>query len=110
MWYFEEGVVVLWRGWCGSLKGLCGTWKRVARFFEEGGVVHSRGWCGTLKRVLWYFQEVGVVWYFTYINFSVNIRFFNSGKTNLTRYFFLHFFNACFHIFISPGVNLLLQI
>ena len=26
-------------------------------YFEEGGVVLSRGWCGTLKRVVWYFEE-----------------------------------------------------
>ena len=44
VWYFEEGGVVLRRGWCGILK-------RVVWYFEEGGVVLWRGWCGTLKRV-----------------------------------------------------------
>ena len=54
MWYFEEGSVVLWRGWCGTLK-------RVVWYFEEGGVVLWRGWCGTLKRVVWYFEEGDMV-------------------------------------------------
>ena len=36
VWYFEEGGVVLWRGWSGTLK-------RVVRYFEEGGVVLWRG-------------------------------------------------------------------
>ena len=61
MWYFEEGDVVLWRGWCGTLK-------RVVWYFEEGDVVLWRGWCGTLKRVMWYFEEGNVVlwrWYTT---------------------------------------------
>ena len=26
-------------------------------YFEEGSVVLCRGWCGTLKRVVWYFEE-----------------------------------------------------
>ena len=75
-WYFEEGGVVLWRGWCSTLKrvvwyfeeggvvlwrGWCGTLKRVVWFFEEGDVVLWRWWCGTLKRVVWYFEEGGVV-------------------------------------------------
>ena len=56
VWYFEEGCVVLWRGWCGTLK-------RVVWYFEEGGVVLWRMWCGTLKRVVWYFEEgVVVIW------------------------------------------------
>ena len=74
--YFEECCVVLWRGWCGTLKSvvwyfeeggvvlwrvLCGTLKRVVWYFEEGGVVLWRRWCGTLKRVVWYFEEDGVV-------------------------------------------------
>ena len=29
--------------------------------FKEGGMVLSRGLCGTLKRVVWYFEEGGVV-------------------------------------------------
>ena len=72
VWYFEEGGMVLWRGWCGTLKrmvwyfeegdvviwrGWCGTLKRVMWYFEEGGVVIWRGWCDTLKRVGWYFEE-----------------------------------------------------
>ena len=85
VWYFEEGGVVLWRGWCGTLKrvvwyfeegcvvlwrgcvvlwrGLCGTLMKVVWYFEEGGVVLWRGWCGTLKRVvcIWYFEECCVV-------------------------------------------------
>ena len=36
------------------------TLKRVLCYFEEGGVVLWRGWCGTLKRAVWYF-EVGSV-------------------------------------------------
>ena len=35
MWYFEEGDVVLWRGWCGTLK--------MVWYFEEGCVVLWRG-------------------------------------------------------------------
>ena len=45
IWYFEEGDVLLSRGWCGTLK-------RVVWYFEEG--------CGTLKRVL-HFEEGDVV-------------------------------------------------
>ena len=56
MWYFEEGGVVLWRRWCGTLKRAvlwwCGCFRRVVRYIEEGG---------TLKRVVWYFEEGGVV-------------------------------------------------
>ena len=37
--------MVLWRGWYGTLK-------RVVWYFEEGGVVLWRGWYGTLKSVL----------------------------------------------------------
>ena len=37
-----EGGVVLWRGWCGTLK-------RVTWYFEEGGVVLWRGWSGYIK-------------------------------------------------------------
>ena len=37
------------------------TLNRVVWYFEEGGVVLYRGWCGTLKRVMWYFEEGGVV-------------------------------------------------
>ena len=43
--------MVLWRGWCGTLK-------RVVWYFEDGGVVI---WRGLLKRVAWYFKEGGVV-------------------------------------------------
>ena len=53
---------VLWRRWYGTLK-------RVVWYFEEGGVVLWRGRCGTLKRAVWYFEEGGVVlwrgWYGT---------------------------------------------
>ena len=35
--------------------------KRVVWYFEEGGVVICRMWCGTLKRVVWYFEEGFVV-------------------------------------------------
>ena len=44
---------VLWRGWCGTLK-------RMVWYFEEGGVVLWRGWCGSLKRVVLYFEDGGV--------------------------------------------------
>ena len=54
VWYFEEGDVVLWRGWSSTLK-------RVVWYFEEGGVVFWRRWCGILKRVMWYFEDGGVV-------------------------------------------------
>ena len=66
MQFFEEGDVILWRGWCGTLK-------RAMWYFEEGDVVFWRGYfhesvvvlwrglCGTLKRALWYFEEGGVV-------------------------------------------------
>ena len=39
------------------------TLKRVMFYFEEGGVVLSRGWpwCVTLKRVVWYSEEGGMV-------------------------------------------------
>ena len=46
VWYFEEGDVVLCRGWCGTLKRVCGTLKGVVWYFEEG---------------VWYFEEGGVV-------------------------------------------------
>ena len=62
VWYFEEGGVVLWRCWCGTLKRWCGTLKWVVWYFE-GGVLLSRRWCGTMKRLLWYFLK-RVVWYF----------------------------------------------
>ena len=52
--YFEEGDVVLWRWWCGTLK--MAMW-----YFKEGVVVLWRGRCGTLKRMVWYFEEGGVV-------------------------------------------------
>ena len=35
--------------------------KRAVWYFEEGGVVLLRGWCGTLKMVMRYFEEGGVV-------------------------------------------------
>ena len=43
VWYFEEGCVVLWRGWCCTLKRV---WylKRVVWYFEEGDVVLWRWW------------------------------------------------------------------
>ena len=53
-WYFEESGVVLWRGWCGTLK-------RVVWYFEEGCVVLWRRWHGTLRRVVWYFEEGSLV-------------------------------------------------
>ena len=60
LWYFEDGGVVLWRKWCGTLQ-------RVVWYFEEGGVVLWRGWCSTLKMVVWYSEENGLVlwrgWY-----------------------------------------------
>ena len=40
--FSDSACVVLWRGWCGTLK-------RVVWYLEEGGVVLWRGWCGTLK-------------------------------------------------------------
>ena len=40
--------------------GSCGTFNRVMWYFEEGGVVLSMGLCGTLKRVVRYFEEEGV--------------------------------------------------
>ena len=54
VWYFEEGGVIFWRRWCGSLK-------RMVWYFEESGVVFWRGWCDILKRVVWYFEECGLV-------------------------------------------------
>ena len=60
VWYFEEGGVVLWRGWCGTLKMVVDTLKWAVWYFEEGGVVLwkgwlilCKGWCGTLIRVMW---------------------------------------------------------
>ena len=53
VWYFEEGGVLLWRGWCGTLK-------RVVWYFEDGCVVLWRVWRGSLKMVVWYFEEGGV--------------------------------------------------
>ena len=38
-----------------------GILKRVVWYFEEGRVVLWRGWYGTLKRVLWYFEKGRVV-------------------------------------------------
>ena len=35
--------------------------KWVTWYFEEGVVALQRGWCGTLKRVLWHFKEGGMV-------------------------------------------------
>ena len=32
------------------------TLKRMVLYFEEGGMVLWRGWYGTLKRVVWYFE------------------------------------------------------
>ena len=45
----------------GSIQGYSGTVKRVVWYFEEVGVVLRRGRCGTVKMVVWYFEEVGVV-------------------------------------------------
>ena len=45
----------------GALLVRYGTLKRVAWYFEEGGVVLCRGWRGTLTMVVWYFEESGVV-------------------------------------------------
>ena len=42
-----------------TLKSMRGILKRVVWYFEEGGVLW-RGWCATLKRVVWYFEEGGV--------------------------------------------------
>ena len=39
---------------------LCGTLKRVVWYFEEGGVVLRRRWCGTLKDVVLFFEVGGV--------------------------------------------------
>ena len=61
VWYLENDVVVLWKGWCGTLRWCCGILKRVMWYFEDDDVVLWYGWCGTLKRVLWYFEEGGVV-------------------------------------------------
>ena len=54
MWYFVER--------------LCGSLKRAMWYFEEGGmvlfrgyVVLWRGWCSTLERVVLYFEKGGVV-------------------------------------------------
>ena len=55
--YFEEVYMVLRRGWYVTSKSVCVTLKRLVWCFEEGGVVLWRGWCGTLKRVVWYFEE-----------------------------------------------------
>ena len=38
---FEEGVMLLWRG-------LCATLKRAVCYFEEGCVLLWRGWCGII--------------------------------------------------------------
>ena len=43
---------VLWRWWYGTLK-------RVVWYFEDGGVILWRRWCDTLKRVVWNFEEGG---------------------------------------------------
>ena len=42
-WYFEEGAVLLGRGWYRTLK-------RAVWYFKEGGVLR-------LKRVVCYFEE-----------------------------------------------------
>ena len=56
--------MVFRRSGYGTSKKWRGSSKRVLWYFEEGGVVRRRGCCGTLKRVLWYFEEGGVVlWY-----------------------------------------------
>ena len=47
--------------WYDTLKRWYGTLKRVVWYFEEGGMVLLRGWYGTLKRVVWYFEEGGMV-------------------------------------------------
>ena len=39
VWYFEEGCVVLYGGWCGTWRAWCGTLKKVVWYFEEGDVV-----------------------------------------------------------------------
>ena len=71
VYYFEEDVVLLWRGWCSTLRMMvwyfeegcvvlwrrwCGTSKRVVWYCEDGGVVLERGLCGTVKMVVWYFD------------------------------------------------------
>ena len=54
-------LVLNLRMFCVTLLSLCATLKRVVWYFEEGDVVLLRGWCGTLKRVMWYFEEGGVL-------------------------------------------------
>ena len=46
----NNSSMILWRGWCGTLK-------RVIWYFEEGGLVLWRGWCVTLKRAVWYLVD-----------------------------------------------------
>ena len=55
MWYIQEGDVVHWRGWCGTLK-------RVVWYFEEGGVVciWSIYWSGW-QRLVWFGQHFLIV-------------------------------------------------
>ena len=48
-------VSIVWRGWCGTLK-------RVVWYFEESGLVLWRGWCGTLKRWCGTLKRVVVLW------------------------------------------------
>ena len=49
---FEEGGVLLWIVWGGTLKSV--MW-----YFKEGYMVLWRWLCGTLKRVMWYFEYGG---------------------------------------------------
>ena len=68
VWYFEEGGVILWRGWSGIWRGQCGIrsgrgvvlWRglRVVCYFEEGGVILWRGWCGTWRGWCGTFSQV----------------------------------------------------
>ena len=88
-----------WTKWCGTLK-------RVVWYFEEGGVVLWRGWCGTLKRVVRYFEEGGVViwrWRVRVIKTVAVLlgvmTLLSVGMCNIV-FFTLLLLNSCFYIFV----------
>ena len=71
--------MVLWRG-------LYGTLKRVVWYFEEGGVVLWIGLHGTLKRVVWYFEEgCMVLWRGLYGTLKMVVWYFEEGGVVLWR-------------------------
>ena len=79
-----------------------GTLKRVLWHFEEVGVILWRGWCGTLKRVMWYFEERGVLLWWGFKEGDVVFIFIIFYFSLYMHHVFLKFVNIIFLYLIFP--------